>query len=211
MNSWIKIMFCGWFLSVLDVELTLRKRSCKAAGSGHAYGSMLISACFPVSGGRMAGILTHWKDHFSSISKKLPDWLIGPCFRNEFCSFKNSAGVCDFFQWPTLPLDGVSWEGMWPFNKWIPELSQGMQFALIIQWFFSGQFIKEGWFFRGGRTSGPWRIKASTKCQHWCRSNVSWSDILHFVRPSLVPITIKIVHMIFFAMDGKCPMFCRIW
>ena len=27
-------------------------------GSGHAYGSMLISACFPMNGGRMAGTLT---------------------------------------------------------------------------------------------------------------------------------------------------------
>ena len=28
-----------------------------SSGSGHAYGSMLISACFPMNGGRMAGTL----------------------------------------------------------------------------------------------------------------------------------------------------------
>eukprot|EP00434_Breviolum_minutum_P022359 symbB.v1.2.019733.t2/scaffold1626.1/size108921/7 len=46
------LMICDLYLFCFDMTQFY-------ASSGHAYGSMLISACFPVSGGRMAGILTN--------------------------------------------------------------------------------------------------------------------------------------------------------
>lgn len=82
-------LFSPWYnttllrlLVICDVYLFCFDMTQFYASSGHAYGSMLISACFPMNGGRMAGmqfgLILQW--FFSGVGKVGPwfEYVNGP-------------------------------------------------------------------------------------------------------------------------------------
>ncbi|CAK8998181.1 Uncharacterized protein SCF082_LOCUS5528 [Durusdinium trenchii] len=75
LSTWYNVALL-WLLMLCDVYLFVFDMTQFYASSGHAYGSMLLSACFPLHRGRMAGIqlglILQW--FFSGVGK------IGPWF-----------------------------------------------------------------------------------------------------------------------------------